>query len=53
MNYHPVNWSYIAGILDGEGSIVLKDRRYARVHIFNNHIQCLNKIKDIKISKGY
>jgi hypothetical protein len=40
-----MNWDYIAGFIDGEGSIIIKPPR-VRIYISNTNKEILEKIKD-------
>ena len=40
-----MNWDYLAGFLDGEGSIIIKPPR-VRLYISNTNKEVLEKIRD-------
>ena len=40
-----MDWNYLAGFLDGEGSIIIKPPR-VRLYISNTNKDILNQIKD-------
>ncbi len=44
-SYLIMNWNYLAGFVDGEGSIILKPPR-VRIYIGNTNKEVLDKIKD-------
>lgn len=47
-----VDRGYLAGMIDGEGSITYNVRPNIRIHVTNTHRECLEHIRDV-VGKGY